>query len=355
MKILVFCNTYSQLILAVQLKLTLFKDDDVDLWLSDTSIGAESVFERIHGLHLFNESKFLRFNYSYFKQNKWDNLKDLYSYNFKSINDIFPLYDEIVFYNIVLQIYRLSDYYYSIGHHPVWSRMEEGIFSYNTDFNKSKRIQYSRIIRKYIKRPDVFNYISRYYCVYPFLKTTHLNWDIIKIPDYSTTQKELCRILNQLFDYKPKKIEYKYIFFASSSDIDGVPFGETELILKLTNLLGKGNIILKTHPRDGRTIYSEKGIHVLKNSHIPWEVIQLNLQVDSITFLTVNSGSFISISAMLNKSYKGFFLYNIPNCHTDAFVTRKEEIHQMLVKLHQKDICIGITDDIMNLEEICKL
>ncbi len=354
MRILVFCNTYSQIMISIQLKLTLFKNYDVDLWVTDTSIGVEDVFERLKKQNLFANMHFLLYNKTYYKQSKWDDLKDLYNYNFKSVKKTFPFYDEVVFYNLTLPIYELSDYYYQCGHHTIWSRMEEGIFSYNTDISNSNRIKYTRYIRKFTNRPDVFNLITRYYCFFPFLKSKHLEWELLKIPDYSTTFVKLRKILNEIFDYKPINVGCKYLYFASSCDIDKNSFGETEFVLQLANKIGKENLMLKMHPRDGRTIYSDNGIQVMKASQIPWEVVQMNLQTEDITYITVNSGAFISISAMLNNSTKGIFLYNIPECYTDSFIKRKGEIHNMLLRLHERGLCQGIIDEIYNIEDICR-
>lgn len=346
MKRLVICTTYSQLLLAVQLKLTLFVDDEIDLWLSDTSQGSEEVFKRLNETFLFHQVIYVRYQDFLYNQGIIKNFRDIISYNFASIKKC-ELYDEVIFYNLTLKIYEISDYYHKIGHRVVWSRFEEGIFSYNTDIGDSKRIDFTRLIRKITRRPDVFQMISKFYCIFPSLKETHLDWELVRIPDFSTTIRSLCFILNKIFDYVPEKFS-KYIYFASSSDIDKTPFGETELVLKLADYVGKENLIVKMHPRDNRSVYTENGVKVMENSYIPWEVIQMNINASEHTLLTVNSGSFISISAMLDKPVKGFFLYNLISCQFKSFRTRNREIHNMITKLHNNNICTGIVDDIMD-------
>lgn len=350
MKRLIICTTYSQLLLAVQLKLTLFKDDEVDLWLSDTSKGSEEVYKRLNDILLFHQVSFVEYQKFLYNQGVAKNLLDVIRYNFGVISE-FSFYDEIIFHNLTLKIYEIADYYHKMDYNTKWSRFEEGIFSYNSDVAKSHRVSISRKIRKITNRPDVFLLISRYYCVFPSLKDTYKEWEFVAIPNFSVTINSLRKYLNHIFNYYPEKLN-RYIYFASSSDIDNTPFGETELVIKLADYVGKDNLLVKMHPRDKRSVYADHGIKVMENSFIPWEVIQINIKPSDCIFLTVNSGSFITITAMLNKPVLGYFLYNIVNCHTDTFITRKNEIHNMLKKLHELGVCKGIVDDIKDLKAL---
>ena len=158
--------------------------------------------------------------------------------------------------------------------------------------------------------------------------------------------------MNTIFDYKYEDIKEKVIFFASSSDVDGEPYGETELILKIAKILQEKNVIVKIHPRDNRTIYKEKGINVMKNSLIPWELIQMNLQGEKKILLTVNSGAFVSITALLDDNLKGYFLFDEISEKNDKFNKREREIRETIKLLHYhnlaKNLNIGSIEDIVN-------
>lgn len=345
MKRLIMCNTYYQLILALQMKLSLFKDDYVDVWMSDNSNNAKLVLDRLNDLNIFNYVQYNELKKFTYGQTPKQNVIDIFTFNFGKVTDIaVDLYDEIIFYNLDLVLYSISDYYDKINHAVKWSRFEEGVLSYDTDFQMGLRIKVTRNIRKYIKRSDVALKVERYYCMFPELKATHKEWEFIKIPEIGANIIRLKEILNYIFNYQPEENKQKYIFFASSSDIDGHPFGETELILKIAEKVGNDNLLVKIHPRDGRKIYEEHGIRVLKNSYIPWEVMQLNQSMDDCVLLTVNSGAFISITAMLNQRIKGVFLYPCVNCDTPAFQKRASQISDMLHKLHKWNICMGLNE-----------
>ena len=58
-KILFICNTYYQLIVAMQLALTVFEEDEVDVILSDHSVGAKKVADRLQDTRVFRDVLYL--------------------------------------------------------------------------------------------------------------------------------------------------------------------------------------------------------------------------------------------------------------------------------------------------------
>ncbi len=106
----------------------------------------------------------------------------------------------------------------------------------------------------------------------------------------------------------------KYFFFTSVYDFEGgEPIGEYELVCKIADLVGKENLLVKTHPRDVRTIYEDEGFIVDKNSDIPWEAIQLSKDFSDKVFLTATSGSVLAGSFMSENPPKTFFMHKCCN------------------------------------------
>lgn len=343
MKRLIICNTYSQLLLAVQLRLTLFKEDGLDLWLSDHPARANEVFERVKKLSLFSDVQFLETREEYCVQKIPPTLKSVLRSNFGPVKDLkIQKYDEIIFYNLYTRLYDMADYYRKIGHRAQWSMFEEGILSYETDFEATRRVTLTRNIRKLTGRPDVAKLVGRYYCVFPELKVSHREWEFVPVPRLTPEQEELKAVLNGIFDYTPAEIRQKYIFFASADDIDGLPYGETEMVLELAGEMGPENLLVKMHPRDTRRVYEEKGISVLRESFVPWEVLQLNGLPEGAVLATVNSGAFLSISAMDSQNERGVFLYPRVKNGGPAFRQRAEEIGSALERLHSLGLCENI-------------
>lgn len=339
--------------MAVHIKLTLFKEEMVDLWLSDNSKNADFIAKRLELMKLFHSVKYKRWQLSMYNQSVIRNLKDLVAYGFFSIKDMkMELYDEIIYYNPVLEIFSIADYYKKVNHSVIWSRFDEGILSYNTDLQGGNRYKFCRNIRKVLFRYDPFLHVSRYYCMFPQLKTTHLEWELIKIPSIDDDKEKLRNVLNEVFNFIPLQLP-RFVFFASSSDIDGKPFGETEFVLKLADHVGRSNLMVKTHPRDNRRVYEDYGLQVIKHSFVPWEVIQLNVKTTSVHLLTVNSGSFISITAMMNDIHiQGDFLFNCMSCDNPSYKVRSKEITNQLQKLHNAGLCHSLSDKITSINEV---
>ncbi|MCI8798663.1 hypothetical protein [Acetatifactor muris] len=350
MKILIVSNTYYQLIMAIQLRMTLFRDAEVDLWISDQSVGAEEVAKRLAEKNIFSQVYFKERKKTHSTLNshkKTDSIKYAFKYNFgKAVIETTEIYDEILFYNLEMPLYAIADYYKQQGHKCQWSKYEEGILSYENDFaigNKLGRLALTEKIRSVTGRPRITQLVKKYYCMFPEFKKTHReDWEFVKIPPIGYTRNELCRILNYAFRYEAENISQKYIFFASSLDIDGCPTGETELILQIARTVGTDNFIVKLHPRDTRSIYQENGITVMKNSFVPWEVMHMNMIEEKRVLLTATSGAFLGSSAMLDSSMTAIYLFPCLKCEAEYFLKIRQEIRDKLHVLHENYLCSNV-------------
>ena len=344
--VLIICNTYYQLILAIQMKRTLFANNQVDLWLSDHSVRAEKVAKRLEEKKVFTKVTYIRTKNATYGRSKIEKFKQQISINFRSVKvQNIPLYDEIIYHNINMDFYRLADIYQKIGHRVIWSKLEEGILSYNVydDFSY-KSIYISEFIRKFTRREGVASKVKWYYCTNPEIKKEYWGRRNIRIP-YVGSDQEMKEILNHIFDYKPVEFKQKYIFFASSSDIDGNSYGETELVLKIAKRVGKENLLVKMHTRDTRKVYEEKGISVLRNSFVPWEVMQMNMLSGDVVLMTITSGAFLSAEILLNQGNEGnqgIYLYPKVQCNKKTFKKCALTIEDILRRLHEEGKCKNI-------------
>ena len=346
MKRLIICNTYYQLILAVQMRQTMFRGDVCDLWLSDHSQNADLVAQRIQSLGIFSHTEYLTTKANTYQNSVFQDISEVIRCNFGKVPPMeIDLYDEIVFYNVSLKLYQIQDFYQQIGHVTKWSLMEEGIFSYSTDFACGNRVKLTRKIRKLTGRGDLLRMARQYYCTNPELKTEKSGLEVIRIPSDAASLSALKDVLNAIFHVDPGLLCFpqKYIYFASSADIDGNPYGETEFVLRLARELGKENLLVKMHPRDTRSVYEDAGISVTRDSSVPWEVIQMNLDLSRKTLLTIHSGAFISISTMMDSDVKGYLLFPFIQNGDGAFQTRSGRIGEMLERIHGCGRCRNIS------------
>ena len=168
--------------------------------------------------------------------------------------------------------------------------------------------------------------------------------NFLSIPYLQREDKSLIDILNKIYKYNEKNVQYKakYIYFSTSSDIDGFNIGETELVMKIANMVGKENLLAKTHPRDRRKIYEDNGLTVIQEAGVPWEVIQLNHDFRGHIFLSMASGSVLSATAMLGDNIATWYLWNCVRDNNKWLRENIKRIEETLKALQKKGVCKSI-------------
>lgn len=301
----------------MQMAETIMDNDDVDIVISDQSNDAHRVYSNLNRVNLFH-TVYWRANSAICRpeSNIFKTLEKIKCIVF-GLDDaeiINNQYDELVYYNADVYIYGIYDKLKLKNKNLICSRYEEGILSYeDSKFLKNSRLNICNTIRWQMKKTTLDEETQNFYCFYPeFYKGNLTPIAVPKIAD--------CRVignkLKELFDVDDEKliINEKYIFFTSVYDFEGgAPIGETELVQQVAEIVGKENLIVKTHPRDMRNVFKKLGIHVYEHSEIPWEAIQLNNNFSSKVLLTVNSGSVIGANMITEKKAEAMFLYKCCN------------------------------------------
>lgn len=357
--ILFICNTYMQLITALQIKYTLMKDVNADLMLSDHSLRSEEICKQMEKYHIFHRVKNIQTKKIMYEQGKLADIIDIvalslgHSGRFKTILLDGAVYKQIFYFN-QHDLVPLCVYDESLRHgvHPSCACFEEGIFSYADMpvFWVTGRMGAIRSLRRVLHKDNIFDRTEHFYCFYPEIFPEHQGV-CHPIPRLDRKNKTFLQMINTIFGYRPDQDVYpqKYIFFATSSDVDKKFVGETELVKQIADLVGKENLLVKMHPRDSRDVYEKYGISVSRNSAIPWELIQLNHDFSNHVFLTTSSGSVLNASVMLEDHIPTHYLYPLvlgKNKEFDRFC--QESIYQTLVVLQKLGAIpeIKITDDL---------
>lgn len=137
------------------------------------------------------------------------------------------------------------------------------------------------------------------------------------------TEVELCPItkINALTDQQKQllcsiypttpQIKEKIIFFEGVFHEDAYPVDEYDLLMKIVDLVGKENVIIKRHPRVKVDRYTHKGIKVLPNATVPWEVMLLNQNLEGKLLISVSSFTCMSPLTIYGMEYRAMFLYNL--------------------------------------------
>lgn len=312
-------NTYYQVIMAIQLKNTLFKNDKVVLLVSDHSKNTKEISAKLCQVGEFEDVKYIETLKILKQRSVWDKVRDYYQiafmkknrykYYLEGIDNI--LFDEIICFNYGIDIYGLYALLCLYNKDLKISFYEESILSYNfslEDLNSNMKVIGK--IRKRISKKDIMDNLLNFYCFYPSLYNGPLK--AVSVPSISANGRT-SEVLRKVFSLEDIKDSYKekFIFFTSVYDFEGGnPIKEFELCDKIADLVGKENLLIKIHPRDRRNIYEENGFKVDKNSLIPWEAIQLSRDFSDKIFLTATSSSALAGSLMSEKPVKTYYMYN---------------------------------------------
>lgn len=344
--------------MALQMKLTIFKNSNIDICITDhipnTSLRVEGLIKTnlFRDVILFNSIGIVK------RKGILRKIADsiYYGVGFSHLEKRLGEYEEIILYNYDVSSYEIINALEKKEKNFIISKYDEGLFSYNTEFYiKGIRFDIIEFLRRIRNKKNVLERIKFFYCMYPQLKTIHPEWISIELPKLTVQIESLKKCIVKVFGMIDCNIEQKYIFFASSSDIDNCSYGEIDILRKIIAKVGRENLIVKKHPRDIRDIYDQLGVPVFKGSDLPWEVIQILLSMADKILITVTSGAFISVSAMLESGYKGVFLYPEINQFNDEYKNYVERIDETIEKLHNSSRCSNIIVGKLNvLNEISR-
>lgn len=352
MKRIIICNTYYQVIFSIQLKNTIFKYDYITLLISDHSNNTKSIVNKMIREKKFEECYFVQTKSRLYGAKKInDKIKVMLDamFGMSTIHNSFlknvrnKYYDEIISFNYALDIDSYYAYLYKYNPKIKCSMMEEGLFSY--DFSMLNNVEFKKkrdlisAVRKVFRKTTVLDSLKNFYCYFTAIYNgTLIPIQVPKIEINSKTANDL----KNIFDLGNKLDGYtqKYIFFTSVYDFEGgKPVGEYELVCKVADLVGKDNLLVKTHPRDTRSIYTDNGFNVDKNSSIPWEAIQLSGDFSDKVFMTINSSSVLSGSTMSEKPVRTYYMYKLCDISGNESCKRNaRDIESLLQNDEMKDV-----------------
>ena len=105
------------------------------------------------------------------------------------------------------------------------------------------------------------------------------------------------QLCNCIYDYlnvqsSPDKYDERFIFFEESFACEGNPINDLQLLQQISDIVGKNNIVVKTHPRSTEERFKKNGFKTNTNTVVPWEIVALNLtNIEEKIFIGVCSGS----------------------------------------------------------------
>lgn len=314
-KRLIICNTLYQLIVAIQIHLS-FMGKTI-LVLTNEIKNAEKISRRLRETNVFESISVLDVK----KQKRsWKYLKEcIFGIVPPELSNV--IVDELIGFNFDLPSHALYAGLYKKNKDICISKMEEGLLSYNTLDTTCGVMKNAYRLRSLLCLKNLKPSTQKFYCFSPEAYAGDLM--TVAIPRIKKDDMMIQNIFNHVFGREIiKPYKEKYIFLSCIYDKEGgKSIGELDLAMRVAELVGKDNLIVKVHPRDDINRYKEKGLKIDSNSSIPWEVIQINQDFSRKILITTLSSSLLNFNPVLEQTSKVYYGYKLCNISENELAT----------------------------------
>ena len=322
-KIIIGIDSVFQFIIASNLRMTLYKDDVVDLVIYKSFQSASDLYNHVRVTDVYrnvyladtsltkcgNKYSFLEKFPKYFVY-LWSMIKPqkvLANIIGQKIQD---KYDEFLFNGYGALPECIFNTCYQNNKSIICHRFEDGYSSYFTVYN-SKKNHIRRSLEAFatiiFDRQKIDDFVKSFYFQEPQMVMSTLPYEVVGVPKFGRHNKKLVDFLNNAFDYNPEEYKQKKVYFFEDgrmffeSDTDE----EVEIVSGISQIVNPNSILVKLHPRSKINRFEKLGVETMKKSSIPWEVIQLNQDFGGVIFVTITSSPIFSSDIYFgDKCYK---------------------------------------------------
>lgn len=201
--------------------------------------------------------------------------------------------------------------YYALRHrgvNPNLYMIDEGTASYTRPLMPNDRIMFNHT------RRGKENFYAQLKGVYFYCPEMYVGgnsdvplFNLTKVNNLPADKQALMR---SLFPAVPQ-IKEKVIFFEGCFHADGLICDEYDLLMKIVDRVGAENVIVKRHPRVKIDRYTERGIHVMGETNIPWEVMLMSQSLEGKLLISVASFTCMSPLVIYGMEYRTMLLNNL--------------------------------------------
>lgn len=355
-KVLFLVASPYQLFNAIVIRMTIKKECSCDILLRSAITWNENVIDRVCEEGIFDnilrpefterESRFWELS----DEEKEELVKDPVKYYGEA--PIQPIYDEM-FAALDAAAWKLI-YYYQVlnGKKPDLYQFDEGIRSYSIEFGLSddkpfykghyEENSYSKGIKGiYLYKPELYA-VKEY------------DYELFKIPN-PREDENVKNMLLKVFG-KQQMPEEKYIYFEDYFFTDRFPTNDLELFKQVAEVVGKEEIVVKTHPRVDYNRFQPLGYKTIGNSNVPWEVQLLNGGIGSKVLISVTSTSIFTPYIIFDQnihviSLEKLFRWEVSLHKDKAF---GEYMKKLREQMNSEKVRFHKPSSIMELREILR-
>jgi hypothetical protein len=324
-RILAMAHSYYMLLVLIQLRTTVYKDEYMEVILTDDSKDSDIIYEKLSLVNIFNKCFYLRSSdltgkngrtankvgkavqsiflpKTFFKRTEFSFVDSSY--------DIFLAYvscryEEQVIFNILKK--NNKDIGCELYEEGIVSYYDpRGVFSYQKN---NSNLFYMSLLRLCGRRKQLIeaNIIAGW-VFQPRLIQYSADYEIRKIPAFDTN-KQIVGKLNAIFDYNVDECSMPepFIFLEDSAVEDGHDSDDLEFVKKIVEIVGNDAVAVKLHPRTKINRFENMGVKTYKKA-FPLELFMMNEKVEKV-FVTMNSGAPLSCLADFDIHNKVIMLY----------------------------------------------
>ena len=315
--ILIYCNTFYQLLVAIQLQRTIKKEDRVSVILTDESRGSKEIADRLRNMGFFHGVYYLETKVGPEQVGAAYRARTLCSGMFGRLPEGMPrdyVCDELIGYNLDLSTHVVYAALYRRNPAICCNAMEEGLLSYATPESSSGLLRAIQRCRRLLGWKNLRKSIRKFYCFNPPVYQGDL--EPVAIPKMDCGSTQLRGLLQQVFlgERILEPYRQKYIYLPCIYDMEGgAPIGEAALAKALLQQVGKDELLVKAHPRDDAGRYSASGAAVDTNSPVPFEVLCILQDLSDKVLITTLSGSILNVSALIAQPPVCYYAHPLCN------------------------------------------
>lgn len=358
--ILARCATYFHLFNLIQLKLTLLKDQDVDIVLSldtdfsfhENSLKESGLFHRVIRSDVSNILWTKEFN-----ECSEENRESWFLDKLKQSCGSIPDEDYSDFYFGMDDAYNKFLYYCMVemGMRPALHMFDEGTASYVLPF--TKRIQVDHIPHSHFGEQAFLKNIKELLLYAPELRSGNLPFPVNKIPSIDRNSSEVRKIFNMIFGYKPGLTLRRYIYFEGGCFNDNMGTMDIDILNQVAEIIGKDNIAVKLHPRTVNDRFTRRGYYVMPNQNIPWEMYAINEELENHVYISNSSTAALTTRTIFGINTFTVNLFNLDLLEHTLYTRQKNfsGSYKLQEQLFNKDgICFFSPKNANELKVILK-
>ncbi len=291
-------NTHYQLLVALRMRLTEQKSDDVTLLVTDQTDRGGRLADALRREGLFTAVASVQTR---------DVCRDSWRSGglgkiarmcagggdlFSGIPALEQPADTLYYHNLDIASHLL--FAFLSKRNPALScvRFEEGLFSYRAAEQMSAKFRAAVYLpRTLFGKPNLAGRTEAFLCGDPAAYAGRLPArPLPEAPDKAA----FSALLSRLFGIGEGALSrpQRYLYFSGAFDFEGgAPIGEIDLIGRVAERVGRENLLVKVHPRDDPARFTARGLAVEARSDVPWEVLRTVFELRGHVLLTTLSQS----------------------------------------------------------------